>query len=203
MVVRKDLPVNNLKELASWLKTNKASASTTGTASLARFCGMLFQEATGTNYQFVPYRGGAQSLPDLVGGHIDLKCDLAANSLVQRRAGNIKALAVMTKTRWFAAPDLRPLTRPACRESISAHGTAFGRRGIRRLTSSPGSIRPPMRRWPSGGAAGDRRNRPGRSPACANAVSVRAVPQGRDRQVVPDREGRRDHGRVGGRLGRS
>ena len=59
MVVRKDLPASNLKELASWLKTNKASASTTGTASLARFCGMAFQEATGTHYQFVPYRGGA------------------------------------------------------------------------------------------------------------------------------------------------
>ena len=33
-------------------------------------------------------------------------CDLAANSLAQYRAGNIKAYAVMTKTRWFAAPDV-------------------------------------------------------------------------------------------------
>jgi tripartite-type tricarboxylate transporter receptor subunit TctC len=106
MVVRKDLPANNLKELASWLKANKASASTTGTASLARFCGLAFQKMTGTQYQFVPYRGGAQSLADLVSGQIDLSCDLAANSLAQARAGNIKALAVMTKARWSAAPDV-------------------------------------------------------------------------------------------------
>ena len=67
---------------------------------------MAFQEATGASYQFVPYRGGAQSLADLVGGQIDLSCDLAANSLAQTRAGNIKALAVMTKTRWSAAPNV-------------------------------------------------------------------------------------------------
>jgi tripartite-type tricarboxylate transporter receptor subunit TctC len=106
MVVRKDLPAGNLKELATWLKANTASAATTGTASLARFCGMAFQAASGTNYQFVPYRGGAPALKDLVGGQIDLSCDLATNSLGQVRAGTIKALAVMTKTRWSAAPDV-------------------------------------------------------------------------------------------------
>jgi tripartite-type tricarboxylate transporter receptor subunit TctC len=108
MVARKDLPPNTLRELVTWLKANpdKASASTTGTASLARFCGMFFQQQTGTSFQFVPYRGGAPSLQDLVAGQIDLSCDLAANSLPQLRNGNIKAYAVMAKTRWFAAPDI-------------------------------------------------------------------------------------------------
>ena len=108
MVVRKELPANNLQELASWLKSNgdKATASTTGTASMARFCGMGFQKATGTNIQYVPYRGGAPALNDLVAGQIDMICDLAANSLAQYRAGRIKALAVMTKTRWSAAPEV-------------------------------------------------------------------------------------------------
>ena len=108
MVARKSLPPNTLQELVTWLKANpdKASASSTGTASLARFCGMFFQQKTGTRYQFVPYRGGAPSLQDLVAGQIDLSCDLAANSLPQLRNGNIKAYAVMAKTRWFAAPDV-------------------------------------------------------------------------------------------------
>lgn len=106
MVVRKDLPASNLKELATWLKANTASAATTGTASLARFCGMAFQSASGTNYQFVPYRGGAPALKDLAAGQIDLNCDLAANSLGQYRNGNIKALAVMSKARWSAAPEV-------------------------------------------------------------------------------------------------
>ena len=106
MTARKTLPANNLLELVAWLKANNASASTVGTASPARFCGMFFQQATGTSYQFVPYRGGAQALQDLLAGNIDLNCDLAANSLSQWRNGNTKAYAVMAKTRWFAAPNI-------------------------------------------------------------------------------------------------
>jgi tripartite-type tricarboxylate transporter receptor subunit TctC len=106
MTARKTLPANNLKELAEWLKHNNASASTVGTASLARFCGMAFQKASGTDFQFVPYRGGAPALQDLVAGNIDLNCDLASNSLAQYRNGNIKVFAVMADTRWAPAPEV-------------------------------------------------------------------------------------------------
>ena len=108
MVAKKNLPPNNLQELVALLKANsdKLSASSTGTASLARFCGIFFQKQTGTSFQFVPYRGGAPALQDLVAGQIDLSCDLAANSLPQLRAGNIKAYAIMAKSRWFAAPNV-------------------------------------------------------------------------------------------------
>ena len=108
MIARKTLPPNSLQELVAWLKANpnKMSASTTGTASLARFCGIFFQKQTGTSFQFVPYRGGAPALQDLAAGQIDLGCDLAANSLSQLRNGNIKAYAVMAKSRWFAAPNI-------------------------------------------------------------------------------------------------
>jgi hypothetical protein len=58
MTARKNLPANNLKELAEWLKHNNASASTVG-------CGMAFQKASGTDFQFIPYRGGAPALQDL------------------------------------------------------------------------------------------------------------------------------------------
>jgi tripartite-type tricarboxylate transporter receptor subunit TctC len=54
----------------------------------------------------VPYRGGAPAMQDLVGGQIDFMCDMAANSLPQASAGNIRPLAVMSKARWFAAPDV-------------------------------------------------------------------------------------------------
>ena len=139
MTVRRSMPANNLQELVAWLKSNKASASTTGTASLARFCGMDFQKATGTSFQFVPYRGGAPALQDLVAGNIDLNCDLAANSLAQYRNGNIKALAVMAKRDGSRRRKFRPPTRRACRESTSAPGTASGRRRTRHRMSSRGS----------------------------------------------------------------
>ncbi len=108
MIGKKALPPNTLQELIAYLKENpnKLSASSTGTASLSRFCGMAFQEKTGTSFQFVPYRGGAPALQDVVAGQIDLSCDHAANSLPQYRNGNVKAYAVMSKSRWFAAPNV-------------------------------------------------------------------------------------------------
>jgi tripartite-type tricarboxylate transporter receptor subunit TctC len=108
MTARKALPPNTLQELVAHLKANpdKLSATSVGTASVGRFCGMFFQKATGTTFQFVPYRGGAPALQDLVAGNVDLNCDLAANSLSQFKSGNIKVYAVMSKQRWFAAPDV-------------------------------------------------------------------------------------------------
>jgi tripartite-type tricarboxylate transporter receptor subunit TctC len=108
MVAKKALPAADLKELIGWLKANpdKASAGIVGMGSGGHICGLTFQAATGTRYQFVPYRGGAPAMQDLVGGQIDFMCDMAANSLPQARAGNIRPLAVMSKARWFAAPDV-------------------------------------------------------------------------------------------------
>lgn len=108
LIGRKGLQPNTLQELVAYLKANpdKLSATSVGTASIARFCGMGFQEKTGTRFQFVPYRGGAPALQDVVAGQIDLSCDLSANSLSQLKSGNVKAYAVMSKTRWSAAPDV-------------------------------------------------------------------------------------------------
>jgi tripartite-type tricarboxylate transporter receptor subunit TctC len=61
--------------------------------------GTYFQRNTGTHFQFVPYRGGAPMIQDLVAGQIDLTFTQVASSLAQVRAGQIKANAVMAKTR--------------------------------------------------------------------------------------------------------
>jgi tripartite-type tricarboxylate transporter receptor subunit TctC len=108
IVAKNALPVKDLKELIAWLKTNqgKAAAGIVGTGSGGHICGLSFQNATGTRYQFVPYRGGAPAMHDLVAGHIDFMCDMAANSLPQVRSGGIKPIAVMSRTRWFAAPEV-------------------------------------------------------------------------------------------------
>src|ERR1700692_3497442 len=61
IVGRKDLPATNLKELIGWLKANaeKATQGTQGVGAIGHIGGVSFQNATGTKYQFVPYRGGA------------------------------------------------------------------------------------------------------------------------------------------------
>jgi tripartite-type tricarboxylate transporter receptor subunit TctC len=71
-----------------------------------RISAIYLQNNTGTRFQTVPYRGGAPAMQDLAGGQVDFMCDMAGNSLPHVRSGTIKALAVMAKTRWFAAPEV-------------------------------------------------------------------------------------------------
>jgi tripartite-type tricarboxylate transporter receptor subunit TctC len=108
IVAKSDVPANNAKELIVWLKANpgKASAATVGAGSAAHVCGLYFQDKTGTDFQFVPYRGGAPAMQDLVGGQIDLMCAEASQTLSYVRAGKMKAFAVMANTRWPALPDV-------------------------------------------------------------------------------------------------
>jgi tripartite-type tricarboxylate transporter receptor subunit TctC len=108
IIARKDFPAKDVKELVAWLKQNpdKATAATVGAAGGAQVAAMYFQKATGTSFGFVPYRGGAPAMQDLVSGQVDIMFDQAANAIRQVRGGAIKAYAVMAKTRWAAAPDI-------------------------------------------------------------------------------------------------
>ncbi len=108
IIGKKTLPANDMKELIAWLKANpgKASAGTIGVGSGIHMCLIYFQNQTGTRFQFVPYRGAAPLMQDLMAGQIDLSCPEAGQTLPQYRSGNIKAFAVLTKNRWFAAPDV-------------------------------------------------------------------------------------------------
>ena len=54
-------------------------------------CFVYFQNMTGTRFKFVPYRGAAPALQDLVGGHIDLLRAEGGQTLSQYRAGSIRA----------------------------------------------------------------------------------------------------------------
>jgi tripartite-type tricarboxylate transporter receptor subunit TctC len=108
IVGRSNLPAKDLKELIAWLKANpdKASAATTGLGSGIHMCLVYFQNMTGTKFPLAPYRGAAPLMQDMVAGQIDLSCPEAGQTLPQYRAGTIKAYAVLTQKRWFAAPDV-------------------------------------------------------------------------------------------------
>jgi tripartite-type tricarboxylate transporter receptor subunit TctC len=108
IIARKDFPAQDVHELIAWLKANpdKAQAATVGAAGGAQVAGMYFQQVTGTSFGFVPYRGGAPAMQDLIAGRVDFMFDQAANALTQLRAGTIKAYAVMTKERWHLAPEI-------------------------------------------------------------------------------------------------
>jgi len=106
VISRKTLPANDVKELISWLKANKATAGSVGVGGPTDLSALSFQKQTGTQFQFVPYRGGAPLIQDMLAGQIDIAFGQAANYLAQVRQGQLKAFAVLSKQRWWAAPDV-------------------------------------------------------------------------------------------------
>src|SRR5262249_53763360 len=64
------------------------------------------QRQTGTRFRFVPYRGTALAINDLVAGHIDLMIDAPNNTLPHVHAGTIKAYAVTASRRLPTAPEI-------------------------------------------------------------------------------------------------
>jgi tripartite-type tricarboxylate transporter receptor subunit TctC len=108
LVANKNLPPKDLRELIAWLKANpgKAMQATAGLGSQQHVSGVYFQAATHTQFRFIPYRGAAPAMQDLLGGQVDFMFDQAGNSLPQVRSGAIKAYAVTAKTRLAAAPDI-------------------------------------------------------------------------------------------------
>jgi tripartite-type tricarboxylate transporter receptor subunit TctC len=108
IIGNKDLPPKDLKELIAWLKANptRGATGTTGIGGGIHMCMVYFQNKTGAKFPLVPYRGAAPIMQDLLAGQIDLSCPEAGQTLPQYRAGSIKAYAVLTQKRWFAAPEV-------------------------------------------------------------------------------------------------
>jgi tripartite-type tricarboxylate transporter receptor subunit TctC len=93
LVAKKTMPANDLKGLIAWLKANpdRASLATGGNGSITHVNGVLFRNETGTHFQFVPYRGTAPAIQDVVAGQIDMALSDPVVSMPQVRAGTIKA----------------------------------------------------------------------------------------------------------------
>jgi tripartite-type tricarboxylate transporter receptor subunit TctC len=108
VLARNAVPAMDLMELVAWLKANsiKTSFGTSGPGSPSHASGLLLQKLTGIQLQFVPYRGGALVLQDLIAGQIDVTFGALSTSLPAVRDGKIKAYAVTSNARSAAAPNI-------------------------------------------------------------------------------------------------
>ena len=108
IVSKNAVPAKDLNELILWVKANqdKISVGTAGVGAASHVGGIYFQDLIGAKLLFIPYRGAAPAMQDLVAGQIDLMLDQASNSLPQVRGGKVRAYAVTAKTRLPAAPEI-------------------------------------------------------------------------------------------------
>jgi tripartite-type tricarboxylate transporter receptor subunit TctC len=108
ILVRPSLPVANLQELIAWIKANpdKAVAATAGVGSPSHVSLARLQGTVGVKFQLVPYRGAAPAVQDVMADRIDFTFNQVGNALPVVRAGKVKALAVTTRLRVAAAPEI-------------------------------------------------------------------------------------------------
>jgi len=106
MVAKKGLEASDLKTLVTWMKANPGKGLFVNQNAAARVTGILLQQATGTEFQYVPYRGAGPAMTDLLAGQVDLLVVQAAVALPQVQAGTIKAIANLSPRRSPAMPEI-------------------------------------------------------------------------------------------------
>ena len=108
LIVRKDLPVSNLKEFVAYARKNqdKMSFGSAGAGSATHLACVVLDAAMGTHITHVPYRGTGPAMGDLQAGRIDYLCEIITAAKPQIDGGSVKAIALMSKTRSPVLPDL-------------------------------------------------------------------------------------------------
>jgi tripartite-type tricarboxylate transporter receptor subunit TctC len=108
MMVANDVPAKNVQELIALAKA-KPGTLTFGSAGIGttpHLAGELLKSMAGIDITHVPFRGTGPAMNDLIGGHIQIFCDLLPTSLPQIEAGKVRGIANAGETRPAALKDL-------------------------------------------------------------------------------------------------
>jgi len=111
LIVNNQLGISNIHELIELAKAkpNQLTFGSSGVGTSLHMSGELFKEMAGINIRHIPYKGRAQSLPDLVSGRISMLFDNLSSSLPLIKAGEVQAIGVTTLKRSPAAPEIPTL----------------------------------------------------------------------------------------------
>jgi tripartite-type tricarboxylate transporter receptor subunit TctC len=110
IVVNPSLPVHTLAELATYTKANPGKVTSGATAGIAPHLLLeLFRARMGAEMTFVPYKGAAPALADILGNHIQVNASAKSVLLPLIKSGQLRALAVSSAERWEELPDVPTL----------------------------------------------------------------------------------------------
>ena len=137
LIVRKDLPAKDFKEFVAYAKANQAKMQygSAGAGSATHLGCVLLNHVIGTDITHVPYRGTGPAMQDLQGGRIDFLCEIITTAKPQIDGGTVRALAILTKERSPALPDL-----PTALEQGTPNLEAYTWNGIFLPKNTPAAI---------------------------------------------------------------
>jgi tripartite-type tricarboxylate transporter receptor subunit TctC len=106
------LGVSTIQEFIAYAKANpgKLSIGSFGTGSTSHVAGELFKMNTGIEAVHVPYRGSGPMIAALLGNEIQAGVDNLPGAISYIKSGQLRALAVTTKTRAQSLPDVPALS---------------------------------------------------------------------------------------------
>jgi tripartite-type tricarboxylate transporter receptor subunit TctC len=106
--VTPSLPVKTIPELIAYAKANpgKVNYGSGGIGSGNQLTAEMFKSMAGIDLVHVPYRGAGPAMVDLMGGQVQVMFNTMGASLQHVRGGKLRALAVATKARQAALPDV-------------------------------------------------------------------------------------------------
>jgi tripartite-type tricarboxylate transporter receptor subunit TctC len=106
LVVNPALGVKTVQELIAKAKASPLNFASSGNGSAPHLAGEGFNIATGTKMQHIPYKGSGPAITDLIGGQVNLMFDSLPSSMPHIKSGRIIAIAVTTKKRSSALPNV-------------------------------------------------------------------------------------------------
>ena len=108
LVVKADSPYKSIADInaAAKAKPNSVSFGSPGIGTAAHLALELWQGANGIKLNHIPYRGIAQSLPDLLGGQVDMYMGSIPTLLSHMKDGKVRAIAVTGTQRSALLPDV-------------------------------------------------------------------------------------------------
>jgi tripartite-type tricarboxylate transporter receptor subunit TctC len=108
LVVNEKVPARSVAELIALAKASpsKLNFASTGAGATPHLAGELFKAMAHVDISHVPYKGSAPALADLLGGQVDMMFEQIPTVLPHVRSGKLRALAVGSRRRVAALPDL-------------------------------------------------------------------------------------------------
>ena len=108
MVINPSVPTKTVPDFIAYAKANpgKLNMASPGNGTPPHLNGELFKVMTGVEMIHVAYRGSATALTDLLGGQVQVSFASIEASIEYVRAGTLRALAITTRTRSDALPDI-------------------------------------------------------------------------------------------------
>src|SRR6185369_13520464 len=108
MCVPNSSPARSVQEFIAFCNDNKGKVTyaSSGNGTTLHLSGELFKRLAKVEMTHIPYRGGALAINDLIPGRVDVIFDNMPTVLSHVKAGSLRGLAVTTKDRVRATPEI-------------------------------------------------------------------------------------------------